>query len=478
MSRAKNLTELVSKIPMAVAVVPLAVGIFFSDVIQTPIWLLVLASVASLLGAVLLSKWMRNVAILATIFSVGALLHSISYRGETPYNQPLEMVVEVEQSSVSHSGYTSAEATIEECVQTSLEGCRVMIWGDSLMRFRAGDRLHLTTPIHPFRAERERYAKQMHHRGFVGSISVNHRATYEYIPTERISLHDKAVERLQGAIPSGDGRAVVLAMAIGEKSELTPELRQKYSSSGASHLLAVSGLHIGIAFMLINLLLWPLVLLRYGNVTRSVAAIVLIWLYVWLCGMSPSAVRAAIMFSLLQLSLASLREYVGINTLAATAFAMLIFDSHLLFDLSFQLSFIAVAAILLWAVPLYRICSTRYKILNALTGILLVGIASTVATLPLVCHTFSVTSLVGIVINPVVILLANIVVLVGLLTFAIPQLGAVAEWAAEWQNDVVEWAAALPYGHFTASMPEWAVWLSYLFFGVVSLIFFLLARKK
>ena len=213
---------------MAVAVVPLAVGIFFSDTIQTPIWLLVLASVVSLLGAVLLSKWMRNVAILATIFSVGALLHSISYQGETPYNLPLEMVVEVEQSSALHKGYTSAEATIEECVQSSLEGCRVMIWGDSLMRFRAGDRLHLTTPIRPFRAERAKYAKQMHHRGFVGSISVNHRATYEYIPAERISLHDRAVERLQGAIPSGDGRAVVLARAIGEKSELTPELRQMY----------------------------------------------------------------------------------------------------------------------------------------------------------------------------------------------------------------------------------------------------------
>ncbi len=479
MSRAKNLRELIAKIPMAVAVVPLALGIFFADAIEIPVWLLVSASVISLLGAILLTEWLRNIAIVTTIFTVGALLHSISYRGETPYNEPLEMVVEMEDSSVSHKGYTSTKATIEECVAALLVGGKVVVWGDSLIHFRAGDRLHLTTPIFPFRAERAKYAKQMHHRGFVGSISVNHRATYEYIPAEEVSLHDKAVERLQEAISAGDGRAVVLAMTIGERSELTPELREKYSQSGASHLLAVSGLHIGIAFMLINLLLWPLVLLRYGNVARSIGAVVLIWLYVWLCGMSPSAVRAAIMFSLLQLSLASLREYVGINTLAATAFAMLLFDSHLLFDISFQLSFIAVAAILLWAVPLYHICSTRYKIVNALIGVMLVGIASTLATLPLVSHTFSVVSLVGIVINPAVILLANIVVLAGVLAFAIPSLGVVAEWAAECQNNVVEWAASLPYGHFSATMPEWAMWLSYLVFGVASIIFFsFLTRKR
>ena len=298
------------------------------------------------------------------------------------------------------------------------------------------------------------------------------------ITAEKSSLHDWAVERLQATIPEGNSRAVVLAMTTGERGEIGTELRQNYSASGASHLLAVSGLHIGIAFMLINILLMPLVLLRYGNLLRSILAIALIWLYVWLCGMSPSAVRAAIMFSLLQFSLSSLREYVGINILAGTAFAMLITDSHLLFDISFQLSFTAVAGIILWALPLYRLCTTRFRAVNVIIGIFLVGIASTLATMPLVANTFSTVSLVGILINPMVILLANIVVLAGVIALAIPTIGVVAAWAAEWQNRVVEWAASLPYGHFEFSISDGALWGIYTLFAVATALFWLRQKEK
>jgi len=194
--------------------------------------------------------------------------------------------------------------------------------------------------------------------------------------------------------------------------------------------------------------------------------------------MSPSAVRAAIMFSLLQFSLSSMREYMSINILAGTAFIMLAFNSHLLFDISFQLSFIAVAGIVVWAVPLYRLCSTRFKAVNSFIGVMFVGIASTLATLPLVANSFSVVSLVGILINPVVILLANIVVLVGVVAMALPFTAIIAEYAAAWQNRVVEWAATLPYGHFTISLPEWAMWLIYGVLFVVTLLLWLLPRRE
>ena len=474
----QNLAERIAKIPMAMVVVPFALGIFFADHIQTPIWLLFLACFVALVGVVTLAKWWQNIALAVMIFGVGVLIHSISYRGEVEYDKGLEMAIRVETSSVVRNSYTSCEAKIEQCADAALNGRRVVLWGDSLTKFRAGDRLRLTTPIHRFRAEREQYARLMHHRGFVGSVSVNHRATYEYIPIEKRCLHDWAVKRLQKAIPKNDNRAVVLAMTTGERSEISPELRQHYSASGASHLLAVSGLHIGIAFMLVNLLLLPLVLLRYGNLLRSVVAILLIWLYVWLCGMSPSAVRAAIMFSLLQFSLSSLREYSSINILAGTAFIMLAFDSHLLFDISFQLSFIAVAGIVLWAMPLYRLCATRFKLVNTVVGILMVGVASTFATMPLVASTFSTISLVGIFINPVVILLANIVVLAGVIALALPFMGVVAECAASLQNIVVEWAASLPYGHFDISISDGTMWSIYALLTVATLSIWLLPKRK
>lgn len=474
----ESLKSRIAKIPMAMVVVPFALGIFVVDGYALPLWLLISACAVSVVGVILLKKRWQLLALLVALMTTGGLIHSVSFRGEIPYNTPLEMGIRVESSSVDRKGYTSAEAKIEECELAELVERKIALWGDSLIHFRAGDRLHITTPIRPFRAERERYAKLMHHRGFVGSITVNHRATYSYIPTEGNTLHDWAVERLQGVLSEGDGRAVVLAMTTGERGEIREALRQSYSASGASHLLAVSGLHIGIAFMLINLLLLPLVLLRHGNVVRSVVAITLIWLYVWLCGMSPSAVRAAIMFSLLQFSLSSLREYVSVNILAGTAFAMLALDSHLLFDISFQLSFIAVAGIILWAMPLYRLCATRFKAVNILLGIMLVGLASTLATMPLVSHSFATLSAVGILINPAVVLLANVIVLAGVVALAIPPVGIVAERVAEWQNSIVEWAASLPYSHFDFSISKGAMWGIYALYAVVTILIFSIPRKK
>lgn len=475
---ADNLTNRIAKIPMAMVLIPFALGIFFIDGYTLPLWLPIVACVVSLAGTILLKRWWQTLALFLLFCSAGTLLHTTSFRGEIPYNKALEMELKVERSSVERKGYTAAEAVIERCKDSSIAECRVVLWGDSLTHFRAGDKLRLTTKIRPFRAEHEQYAKLMHHRGFIGSVSIGYNTDYEHIPTNGSTLHDWAVKRLQSAISEGEGRAVVLAMTTGERGEIGDNLRQNYSSSGASHLLAVSGLHIGIAFMLINLLLLPLILLPYGNLWRSVIAIVLIWLYVWLCGMSPSAVRAAIMFSMLQFALSSLREYVSINILAGTAFVMLVVDTHLLFDISFQLSFIAVAAIILWAMPIYRMCATRFKLVNLLLGVLFIGIASTLATMPLVANSFGTISLVGILINPIVILLANIVVLAGVLALALPFVGGFAEQAAEWQNSVVEWAAALPYGHFDVTIPEWVMWVIYALYAIATIIFWSAPKEK
>ena len=157
---------------------------------------------------------------------------------------------------------------------------------------------------------------------------------------------------------------------------------------------------------------------------------------------------------------------------------MLAFDSHLLFDISFQLSFVAVAAIVVWAVPLYMLCATKNKVVNSIVGVLFVGVASTLATMPLVANTFSTISLVGIFINPIVILLANVVVLAGVVAIVLPFMGVVAEGAATLQNRVVEWAASLPYGHFDITMPEWVMWMLYFLFVATTLLVWLMPKRE
>ena len=133
----ENLKNRIAKIPMAMVVVPFALGIFVVDGYSIPLWLLVSACIISVAGVVLLKKWWQLLALLVALLTTGGLIHSLSFRGEISYNTPLEMGIKVESSSVDRKGYTSAEAKIEECESAELTGRKIVLWGDSLIHFRA-----------------------------------------------------------------------------------------------------------------------------------------------------------------------------------------------------------------------------------------------------------------------------------------------------------------------------------------------------
>ena len=111
---------------------------------------------------------------------------------------------------------------------------------------------------------------------------------------------------------------------------------------------------------------------------------------------------------------------------------------------------------------------------------LLVGVASTVATLPIVSENFGVVSLVGVIINPIVIVLANILVVLGAITMLIPMpiVASVVEWVAHLQNVLVEWAQSLPWGCFEYKMSEWLVWLIYLVFVGITIFVWSIKRER
>ena len=202
----------------------------------------------------------------------------------------------------------------------------------------------------------ESFRLLMRRRGYAGTLWVSERTILERLPQQSAGLHRTAVERLARLPMAPEAAAVVEAMAAGERRGITPELRARYSRSGLSHLLAVSGLHTGIVFVLINAVLWWLPLLRRGHLLKNLLAAGAVWLFVAAAGFPPSAVRAAVMCTVLQAALASTSEYVGMNALATAAFGMLLWNPNWFGDISFQLSFLAVAGILAWGVPLCRRC--------------------------------------------------------------------------------------------------------------------------
>ena len=218
------------------------------------------------------------------------------------------------------------------------------------------------------------------------------------IESKLISLHVKQQDY-----------AVIAAMALGDKSALDSNTRNSYSISGASHILAVSGLHVGIIFQLFIFLLGG----RKYSVYTIALSLISIWTYVFLIGLPASAVRAAIMLSAYSISLAFHRTGLPLNTLAAAYIFMLFISPLYLFELSFQLSFLAVASILLFFPPLYSLLTIRSRFVRWAWGLLCVSLAAQIGTLPVIVYYFGRISCYSLLTNYIAIPSATLILYLG-----------------------------------------------------------------
>lgn len=299
-------------------------------------------------------------------------------------------------------------------------------------------------------------------------------------PSNRIenSLHTLALHRMEELHLAKESTPIVFAMSIGERSKLSPAVRRPYSHTGTAHLLAVSGLHVGVIFLLVNLFLRVLVLLRYGHIAYNLLSILFVWLYAITAGLSPGTIRASIMFSALQLALATASQYQRANILCTAAFLMLLWSPDYLFQLSFQLSCLAVVAIFLWGIPLYRICRTHSNIANVIIGAYITTLVAALITLPISSHYFGIIPLLGSLINPISIMLAYVIVLmsIGWILFPIGYIAPLVRFTintAWWLLDrMTNFVATLPGAAINYRMTATQMLLCYLGLSIFTLVLY------
>lgn len=251
----------------------------------------------------------------------------------------------------------------------------------------------------------------------------------------------------------GEDLAVLSALTIGDKTDLSESVRESFSISGASHVLALSGLHIGLLYALFFFLLNPVVRRgSAGRYIRSVVLLLLLWTFAFFTGLSPSVVRSVSMFSILALADLTGSKSITLNTLAATAWVMLLFNPVWLFDVGFQLSFLAVASILLIGKPVNRLFQAKSRIGKYIWGLISVSIAAQLGTAPLVILYFSRFPthflLTNLVVIPLVTLILHMAVLMLLLTPFSSIQWVVAEivgFLLKALNGFVRWVEQLPY---------------------------------
>ncbi|MCK5171147.1 MAG: ComEC/Rec2 family competence protein, partial [Bacteroidales bacterium] len=218
---------------------------------------------------------------------------------------------------------------------------------------------------------------------------------------------------------SGDEFAVLSALTLGYKSELTPELKESFSTSGAMHILAVSGLHVGIIFIILCKLLSFLQKNKYGKILQSIIIIIVLFFYAFLTGLSDSVLRATIMFTFISFGIMFTRQTNIYNTISASALVLLIINPYSIMNVGFQLSYAAVISIVFFQPKIYSLLSFKNTIPDYIWQLISVAIAAQLGTFPITIYYFDQFPLYFTLSNIIIIPIATVIVYGAIILFAL-----------------------------------------------------------
>ncbi len=270
-----------------------------------------------------------------------------------------------------------------------------------------------------------------------------------------MSLSYKTREALHGSLISaglaGNELGVVSALVLGQKDYLNSDLKKAYSGAGAMHVLAVSGLHVGIIYLILNFVLSFMNRGKHLKVLRALLLLMLLWAYAFITGLGPSVLRATTMFSFVVIGTALNRTPNIYNTLAASALLLLLINPMLLFNVGFQLSYVAVFGIVYLQPLIYNWFYVKNKMLDYIWQITAVSIAAQIATLPIVVYNFHQIPIYGLLSNLIVIPAAAIILIGALMIFVFSfsatlssGIGYLLYWIVKGTNYTVFQIDALP----------------------------------
>ncbi len=202
-------------------------------------------------------------------------------------------------------------------------------------------------------------------------------------------LRESLLSRLELLQLPEKERDVLGAMLLGDTTVLDREVRRQFSITGVAHILSVSGFHVAVVCGFFSFLLKPLPSTCVFRWIKYIATMLLLWSFTLISGLAPPSVRSALMLSFFLTGQVINRSTDGYNTLAASAFMMLVYNPFYLFDIGFQLSYIAVWFILLLHAPLERLLEIRNPLLAEPYGWIVVSVAAQVGTSFLCLYYFS-----------------------------------------------------------------------------------------
>lgn len=444
-------------------------------------------------------RHMQGVGVLGTVFCVGMMLPAVTDIRRNPQwaghlgNDSLNMVLVLTENPQPKARSWKAECRIESAGNagslTAATGT-IIVYFASDPGIDAGSRIFARARAEPIRNAGNPGAydyaaycarKGLFHRTFLAD------AQWRRLPGNGFTVaeqwlhhaHDYTLRTLQTHIPGKERAGIAEALLVGYRAHLDAEVVRDYTNTGVVHIIAISGLHLGLIYLGgVQLLRW-LPNRRWTNVLRAVLLVGVLWFFSLLTGASASVLRSAVMFTAIAAGSFLISRHVSpYNNLAAAAFLLLAANPMFLADAGFQLSFFAVAGIQICYRPIYCCWAPPWPWLDKIWQLAAVSLAAQAFTLPVCLYYFRQFPVYFLPANLVAVPWSTLLLYGELLLMAVSWwdtgagwVGWLVGWGIEGMNIVIAWLGDLPgavWSHIRITLAETCVLYGVIVTGVVA----------
>lgn len=475
-----------TKYPFLRLLIPFALGIWCFVTFQSfrlpslPLVFMVLALLLVVFGAShfctkLHRKWIFGVLISCYLFCVGYVMtqtRDVSiqktyfrnfeadancyvarvYDCPTEKENSLKVILDLDSQYSDSSAIRAVSGKVMAYFQKS----------DAALQLHYGDLIAFALPIDevasPKNPEEFDYRDYLSRKGITGQIYLKETDWIDLKVNEGNPLYafsyrfrDLLLQALRRCGLEGDEFGVAAAILLGYDDSLPVEVRQNYVAAGSMHILCVSGMHVGIIYLLASLLLSFLNRKKWQKTLKQLLLLTLIWLYALIAGLSPSIMRSALMISFVIVGELIRRKGFAVNSIAASAFVLLCINPNNLFEIGFLLSYVAVVGIVLLQKPVYGWFCFKNKLLDKVWEITAVALAAQFATMPFTLfyfHQFTVyfwlSNLFMTPISFVVIMGGMVLLLVSWIPYINVAVGYLVWGTVYVMNVLIAWVESLP----------------------------------
>lgn len=507
-----RITVALKKAPLVGVVVPLMVGIWLQDLIHLGYWCLAIV-VLGLAGVIYLRRKERAFLVAQGFLWVG--IGSILMVLHTPLNYGIHYAYHVSPNSMmkvrivsppqmTHYGQ-KAQGRVLMVDGTAVRG-NLMLFLKESQNLTYGDVIevpaHLSVPSGEENPYQFNYRRHLAHQKIDYQLWANadewHLIGHDVGGIRGLSMRwrTRLMKHIQSLNLTNEEKGIAEALLLGWKDDVSATTQQQFRDAGISHLLCVSGLHVGVMALLIG---WCLFWIRKGPVGRYIRGVIQllgIWTFAMITGLSPATTRAALMFSIFIVGRMCLLQQNPYNSLSVSAIILLLINPGVLWQVGFQLSYVAVLGIISFSHPLYRLIPWPQEDVLDITmthspwwgrgvvlpllrfsqkfwSLLCVTTAAQLATTPLTLYYFHRFACYFFIANLTIVPFAGLLLGTILLLMILPKVTIVASllhWELSVTNTITHWVGTLPGAVIDhICFDEWMVLLSMMFLVVLAM---------